>query len=162
MTAAEVHLLAAEYYLNEGQDAMAKSHYEEAIEQSIGFYQYLRSISNNADSPSPVEPTDASINTYLDMDAVSWDAASTMDEKLTLIAEQKWLHFNVVQSNESWTEIRRLGKIDLNFWVDNSNQQSLPPSRWMYPGSEQSYNMENYSVVQSEDKLTNTVFWDIN
>ncbi|MFC5625053.1 SusD/RagB family nutrient-binding outer membrane lipoprotein [Algoriphagus winogradskyi] len=162
MTAAEVHLLAAEYYLKEGQDAMAKSHYEESVKQSIGFYQNMRSISNNAESPNPVVPTTESIAEYLAMDEISWDAASGMDEKLTLIAEQKWLHFNVVQSNESWTEIRRLGKIDFDFWVDNSNQQNLPPSRWMYPGSEQSYNMENYSVVQPEDKLTNTIFWDMN
>src|SRR5690606_38376436 len=85
MTAAEVHLMAAEYYLNEGQDAMAKSHYEESIKQSVGFYQYLRSISNNALSPTPVNPTDASISAYLGMDAVSWDAASGTDGKLTLI-----------------------------------------------------------------------------
>ncbi|PZX50534.1 SusD/RagB family nutrient-binding outer membrane lipoprotein [Algoriphagus chordae] len=162
MTATEVHLYAAEYYLREGQDAMAKSHYEESIKQSIGYYQYLRSISNNAESPTPLDPTDGSISEYLGMDAISWDAASGMDEKLTLIAEQKWLHFNVVQSNESWNEIRRLDKIDFEFWVDNSNQQSLPPSRWMYPGSEQSYNMENYSVVQPEDNLTNKIFWDVN
>lgn len=162
MTAAEVHLLAAEYYLKEGQDAMAKSHYEESIKQSVGFYEYLRSISNNSESPAPVEPTDTSINEYLSMGEVAWDSASGMEEKLTLIAEQKWLHFNVVQSHESWTEIRRLDKIDFEFWVDNSNQQNLPPSRWMYPGSEQSYNMENYAVVQPEDKLTNTIFWDVN
>ena len=149
MTAAEVHLLAAEYYLKERQDDKAKYYYEEAVYQSFGFYQYLRSISNNAESPEPEQVFDSSLKAYLDMEDVSWSAAAGMDEKLTLIAEQKWLHFNVVQSNESWTEIRRLGKIDLDFWVDNTNQQSLPPARWMY-------------VVQPEDKLTNTVFWDVN
>jgi hypothetical protein len=162
MTAAEVHLLAAEFYLKENQDAMAKMHFEEAVAQSIGFYQYLRSISNNAESIAPVVPTAESVNDYLAMDEISWDAASGMDEKLSLIAEQKWLHFNVIQSNENWHEIRRLNKLDLEFWVDNSNQQNLPPSRWMYPGSEQTYNMENYSVVQPQDKLTNSVFWDMN
>ncbi len=162
MTAAEVHLLAAEFYLKENQDAMAKMHFEEAVAQSIGFYQYLRSISNNAESIAPVVPTAESVNDYLAMDEISWDAASGIDEKLSLIAEQKWLHFNVIQSNENWHEIRRLNKLDLEFWVDNSNQQNLPPSRWMYPGSEQTYNMENYSVVQPQDKLTNSVFWDMN
>ncbi|MDR7131081.1 tetratricopeptide (TPR) repeat protein [Algoriphagus sp. 4150] len=161
MTAAEVHLMAAEYYLKEGQDALAKSHYEESIKQSIGFYQYLRGLSNNAESPAVEEPTNESVSAYLAMEDVSWDSASGLDAKLKLIAEQKWLHFNVIQSNESWSEIRRLGKLDLNFWVDNSNQQSLPPSRWMYPGSEQTYNMENYLVVQPQDKLTNSIFWDV-
>ncbi|WP_215223585.1 SusD/RagB family nutrient-binding outer membrane lipoprotein [Echinicola shivajiensis] len=162
VTAAEVHLMAAEYYLKEGQDAMAKSHYEEAIKQSIGFYEYLRSITNNTIAAAPVVPTEESINTYLEMEQVSWDAATSVDEKLTLIAEQKWLHYNVVQPNENWTEIRRLKKLDLDFWVDNSNQQSTPPSRWMYPGSEQTYNTDNYAKVQGEDKLTNNIFWDVN
>lgn len=162
ITAAEVHLLAAEFYLKENQDGMAKTHYEEAVKQSIGFYQYLRSISNNADSEAPIVPTAESVNSYLSLDGISWDATSDMNDKLSLIAEQKWLHFNVIQSNENWHELRRLGKVDLDFWTDNSNQQNLPPSRWMYPGSEQTYNMENYLVVQPVDKLTNTIFWDVN
>ncbi|MFD2033649.1 SusD/RagB family nutrient-binding outer membrane lipoprotein [Belliella marina] len=158
-TAPEVHLLAAEYYLKENQDAMAKQHYEEAIKKSIEFYVYLRSISNNSLAPAPVAPTLASINNYLAMDEVAWDGAA---DKLALISYQKWLHFNVVQPNENWHEIRRLKKMALDFWVDNNNQQSLPPSRWMYPGSEQTYNVENYSKVQSEDKLNNKLFWDVN
>ncbi|WP_296699040.1 SusD/RagB family nutrient-binding outer membrane lipoprotein [Algoriphagus sp.] len=162
ITSAEVHLMAAEFYLKENQDDMAKMHFEEAIKKSIGFYEYLRSISNNTESGDPVIPTDESIDNYLSMDGVSWDAASSMDEKLTLIAEQKWLHFNVVQPNESWHEVRRLNKLDLKFWEDNSNQQSLPPARWTYPGSEQTYNTENYSTVQADDKLGNKIFWDMN
>ncbi|TXE12227.1 SusD/RagB family nutrient-binding outer membrane lipoprotein [Algoriphagus aquimarinus] len=162
ITAPEVHLMAAEFYLKEGQDATAKMHFEEAVKKSIGFYQYLRSISNNAEADAPVVPTEQSISNYLAMDEISWSAASSMDEKLSLIADQKWLHFNVIQSNENWHELRRLGKVDLDFWTDNSNQQNLPPSRWMYPGSEQTYNMENYVKVQPQDKLTNTLFWDVN
>ncbi|WP_186756828.1 SusD/RagB family nutrient-binding outer membrane lipoprotein [Echinicola salinicaeni] len=162
MTASEVHLMAAEHYLKEGQSSMAKMHYEEAIKQSISFYEYLRSISNNTEAAAPVVPTDAAIASYLTMDAVSWDAAASADEQLKLIAEQKWLHFNIVQPTESWHELRRLDKVELEFWVDNSNQQSTPPSRWMYPGSEQTYNTENYAKVQSDDKLSNQIFWDVN
>ena len=162
ITAAEVHLMASEYYLKQGQDGMAKTHYEESVKQSVGFYEYLRSISNNAESPAPEYASEASISDYLAMDDVAWGSATGTDAKLTLIAYQKWLHFNVIQSNENWSELRRLGKVELDFWVDNSNQQNLPPSRWMYPGSEQTYNMENYSVVQPQDKLANTIFWDVN
>lgn len=162
LTASEVHLNAAEFYLKEGNDAMAKMHFEEAVKQSVDFYQYLRGISNNAESPDPIVPTEEAIDSYLSMDEISWDAASGMDEKLTLIAEQKWLHFNVVQPNENWHEVRRLNKLDLQFWEDKSNQQSLPPARWMYPGSEQTYNTENYATVQPDDKLSNELFWDMN
>ncbi|GAA0879365.1 SusD/RagB family nutrient-binding outer membrane lipoprotein [Algoriphagus jejuensis] len=162
ITASEVHLLAAEYYLKNNQGAMAKTHYETAIKQSLAFYQSLRSLSNNAISPDPIVPTNADIAAYLAKGPISWDAATTETAKLKLIAEQKWLHFNVIQPNENWAELRRLGLVELTFWADQSNQQSLPPTRWNLPGQEETYNQENYSVVQGDDKLTNKIFWDMN
>jgi hypothetical protein len=159
ITAPEVHFMIAEYYLKNGQDDMAKASYEAAVEASIEMYQYLRSISNNGDSPSAIVPTTEDIDAYLAQDAVSWSAASSSEEKLTLIAEQKWLHFNVIQPNENWAEMRRLELVDLDFWVDQSNQQSLPPYRWVYPGSEATYNSTNYAEVQAEDNLTQKLFW---
>jgi hypothetical protein len=79
---------------------------------------------------------------------------------MRLIANQKWLHFNVIQPNENWAELRRIGLVQLTFWTDDSNQQKQPPTRWIYPGSEQTYNRENYSVVQGTDNLTARLFWD--
>lgn len=159
-TAAEAHLLAAEYFLKKNQLPTAKTHYEEAIRQSIGFYQFLRSISNNGIVAAPVAPTAQDITNYLAKGAISWDAAATPTEKLRLIANQKWLHFNVIQPNENWAELRRIGLVQLTFWIDDSNQQKLPPSRWIYPGSEQIFNRENYSVVQGNDNLAVRLFWD--
>lgn len=162
ITASEVHLLAAEYYLKNGQAATAKTHYESAIKQSLAFYQNLRSLSNNGITPAPTPPTEADMAAYLAKTPVSWDAAASTQAKMTLIAEQKWIHFNVVQPIENWAELRRLDLVKLNFWTDQSNQQSLPPNRWVYPGSEATYNMPNYSAVQGEDNLTNKIFWDAN
>lgn len=161
-TASEVQLLAAEYYLKNGQAATAKTHYEEAIKQSLAFYQLLRGMSNSGITPVPEAPTEADMTAYLAKPAISWDAAATTEARMKLIAEQKWIHFNVVQPNENWSELRRLDLVDLEFWVDQSNQQSLPPNRWLYPGSEATYNLPNYSVVQGEDNLTNKLFWDAN
>lgn len=159
ITAPEVYFFAAEYYLKNKQDAMAGAAYNSAITSSIDQYMRLKNISNNGDSPAPVFPTVAEVNAYLAKDGVSWSSASSDEEKLKLIAEQKWLHFNVVNPNENWAEMRRLNLVDLDFWVDQSNQQSLPPSRWIYPGSEATYNTTNYAAVQSEDILTNKLFW---
>jgi hypothetical protein len=72
------------------------------------------------------------------------------------------LHFNVIQPNESWAELRRTDALKLQFWTDQSNQQSLPPNRWVYPGSEGTYNLENYSAVSANDNLKAKLFWDIN
>jgi hypothetical protein len=162
MNAAQVHLMAAEYYLKAGQDANAKEHYETAIRESIGYYEYLRSLSNDNSAGEPLVPTEQGINAYLSGLNVNWDAAASTNEKLKLIAEQRWLHFNVVQPNENWAEIRRLDVLQLPYWVDQSNQQSLPPKRWIYPGSEQTYNPENYARVQPTDNLNQKVFWDLN
>lgn len=159
ITAPEVNFLIAEYYLKNGQDAMAKAYYENAIETSVDFYQYLRSLSENGDSPAPVVPTVGDVEDYLAGDAVSWDSADSYEAKMKLIAEQKWLHFNVIQPNENWAEMRRLDLVGLEFWTDQSNQQSLPPYRWVYPGTEATYNSTNYAAVQGEDILTNKLFW---
>lgn len=160
INASQVHFMAAEHYLEAGQDAQAKEHYEMGITESIKYYEMLRSMSNNLVSPDPMPITDAAIDTYLADADISWDAATGDMEKMRRIAEQKWLHFNVVQPNENWAELRRTEMPDLVFWEDQSNQQSLPPNRWIYPGSEQTYNTENYQQVQPEDNLSRTLFWD--
>lgn len=95
------------------------------------------------------------------MPDINWDDPGNGD-RLQLIAEQRWLHFNVVQPNENWAELRRLDALDLTFWSDNSNQQGLPPKRWMYPGTEETYNTENYARVQDKDNLETRLFWDVN
>jgi hypothetical protein len=161
ITASEVNLLASEYYLNNGNDALAKTQYEAAVSNSIDFYTRVRKISNDNTTAAAAEATTSEINEYLGMDAISWSKAPTPAAKITLIASQKWIHFNVIQAEESWAELRRLDALQLKFWEDNSNNQKTPPTRWFYPGSEQTYNLKNYQAVQGNDKLTTKIFWDI-
>jgi len=161
INASQVHLMAAEYYLNAGQDAQAQMHYETAIQESVDYYEMLRGMSNNGVSPQPEVPTMDAVEDYIADPDISWDMASGEMEKMELIAEQKWLHFNVIQSYESWAEMRRLDALDLDFWVDQSNQQSLPPNRWLYPDSERIFNSENYETVLADDILSQNVFWDV-
>lgn len=162
LNAAEVDFIKAEYYLRAGNDAMAKASYESGIAKSTEFYYGLRAISNNNDSPEYEPFTIEEINNYLAQEHVSWDAASTTAEKLNLIGTQKWIHFNVVQSYDNWAEVRRLKYPQLNFWVDTSEDQSLPPYRWIYADSERIYNADNYASVQANDRLDVKLFWDVN
>ena len=161
INASQVHLMAAEYYLKENQNAQAKEHYNAAIRESIGYYQYLRSLSNDNTAGPPVVPTSEAIDNYLNGSEISWDNAPDQSERMKLIARQRWLHFNVVQANENWAELRRVDVLGLTFWQDDSNEQRLPPSRWIYPGSEETYNPENYAKVQSMDNLNTHIFWDV-
>lgn len=160
ITAAEVNLLASEYYLTAGNDAMAKTQYESSITNSIEFYSKVRAISDDATAGSLTPVTESETKSYIAASGIDWSKAANQEAKMGLIANQKWIHFNVVQPNESWAELRRHDALKLNFWVDNSNKQTLPPLRWFYPGSEQSYNTKNYDAVRSTDLLTSKLFWD--
>jgi len=161
ITAAEVSFLTAEYYLNASNDASAKTAYENGINQSIEYYYWLRTLSSDNTSGT-LEPTNSTeVDNYINSPAVSWTNAVSADDKIKLIATQKWIHFNVIQPIENWSEIRRLKEPAMSFQPDNSNPQKLPPARWVYPASEATYNAANYSAVQSEDLLTTKIFWDV-
>ncbi len=160
VNAAEVSLIKAEYYLRTNNLAGAKTAYEKAIDQSVKFYNSVMALSNAIGIVAPKAATDAQITAYLAVDGVNWDKAATNADKLALIANQKWLHFNVVQPYENWAEVRRLDMPKFIFQVDNANNQTEPPFRWNYPGNEVTYNTNNYNAVSAQDKLTTKIFWD--
>lgn len=163
INAAEVNFLKAEAYLNFSNDAMAKESYETAIRQSINYYYNLRSLSADAGTAPTLVPLDSDeITDYLNMPNVNWDNATTTAGKLRLIATQKWIHFSVIQLNESWAEMRRLNLPSLSFLEDTANPLKQPPTRWVYPTSEATRNSLNYEAVKANDNLTSKVFWDIN
>jgi len=160
MNAAEVSFLKAEAYLKANNNAAAKTAYNEGISQSVKFYYSLRTLSADNVSGALTPTNDAEIAAYTAMPQVNWDLALTNADKLKLIATQKWIHFNVVQPVDNWAEIRRFDAPVLSFWIDNANAQTKPPFRWIYPGSEQTYNTTNYDAVKSTDNLTTKIFWD--
>jgi hypothetical protein len=161
INAAEVSFLLSEYYLKSGNDASAKTAYENGIKQSVDYYYWLRSLSNDNSSGDIVPTNDTEIGNYMNSEEVSWNNATTDNEKLNLIATQKWIHFNVIEPVESWAEIRRLDLPQFNFWEDDANAQKQPPYRWTIPSSEQTYNTANYEAVKASDNLTTKIFWDV-
>lgn len=161
INAAEVSFLVAEAMLKSGNDAAAKAAYIDGINKSVEFYYGLRTISNDNTAPALVPTSPAEIADYVSSPGVNWDLATTEEEKLGLIATQKWIHYNVVEPVESWAEIRRLDAPGFIFQVDNANVQKQPPYRWLYATSEQTYNAKNYEAVKSKDNLTTKIFWDV-
>lgn len=160
-TAAEVSFLKAEAYLKANNNAAAKAAYNEGISQSVKFYYSLRGLSTDNSAGALTPTTDAEIAAYTLAPGVNWDLALTTADKLKLIATQKWIHFNVVQPIDAWAELRRFDAPVLSFWLDNANAQTQPPFRWIYPGSEQTYNTANYEAVRASDNLTTKIFWDV-
>lgn len=161
MSASEVSFYKAEYYTRNGDEGAAKEAYEKGIAQSVDFYLYVNSISNAANGVVIDSVATADIMSMLGSDLVNWDNASSTDEKISLIAHQKWIHYNIVQPYENWAEVRRLNAPQYEFWVDNSNNQTLPPARWVIPGGEITFNTNNYQAIEAQDDLNNKVFWDI-
>lgn len=158
ITAAETNFYLAEYYLNNGMDALAKAAYEGAVTNSVNWYFWLRTLSDNSVS-GDLEPLAAGeIASFLAMPGVAWTGTSAA--KLNLIATQKWINSCVMRPMETWAEYRRLDLPALNFKPDVGTQ-TLPPYRWVYPTNELTYNADNYAAVQSKDNLDTRIFWDI-
>jgi hypothetical protein len=120
----------------------------------------LRTLSNDNTSGALTPTNDAEIAAYIAGAGVNWDNATTTADKIKLIATQKWIHYSVIQPIESWSEIRRLDAPVFSFEIDNANTQKQPPYRWVYAGSELTYNAANYEAVKAKDNLTTKIFWD--
>ena len=161
ITAAEVSFLVSEFHLRAGSNAAAKTAYNDGIKKSVEYYYWLRTLSNNNTAGNLTPTNDAQIAAYVISPGVNWDAALTNADKIKLLATQKWIHYSVIQLVESWAEVRRLDAPAFSFEVDNANTQKQPPYRWLYAGSEQTYNTVNYEGVKVKDNLTTRIFWDV-
>ncbi|MET0944211.1 MAG: SusD/RagB family nutrient-binding outer membrane lipoprotein, partial [Flavobacterium sp.] len=146
INSAEVNLILAEYYSRSGNAASAKTHFEKAIRQSIQYYVRLGDKADLLTYKPATEPTAAEIDAYIAN--VNFAGATTPAAQLQLIAFQKYIHYNIMQADESWSEQRRLKLPALNFAQDETSPQKTPPTRWTYPSSESVYNTNNYNAVK--------------
>ena len=160
INAAEVSFLKAEAYIKAGNDAAAKTAYETGIRQSAEFYFGVRKLSGDNTAGTPAALTTAELDAYLAQPGISWAGAANNTAKWTLVANQKWIHFNVVQSLENWAETRRLKLVKLVL-KDDVTAQVKTPTRWFYPSGEGVYNVTNYNAVKANDNLSTKLFWDI-
>ncbi|MBE8724417.1 SusD/RagB family nutrient-binding outer membrane lipoprotein [Flavobacterium hungaricum] len=160
INAAEVNLLLAEYYTRNGNAATAKTHFEKAIRQSVEYYVRLGDKADVLTWKPTTEPTAAEIEAYIT--AINFAGATTAAAQLELIAFQKYIHYNVMQADESWAEQRRL-KLPVLFFMEDetSSIRKTPPTRWTYPNSESVYNPDNYNAVKANDNLSTKIFWDV-
>ncbi|MFT2008478.1 SusD/RagB family nutrient-binding outer membrane lipoprotein [Pontibacter sp. 13R65] len=156
MTAAEVNFLKAEAFERWG-GGEAETAYKMGIRQSVEFYYYLHSLSTIANETAP---TAEEITAFLEGAAIAY--TGTAQEKLAKIWTQKWVHFGFLQAVQSWSEYRRTGYPQLTFRPATLAGFETPPTRLMYPSSENAYNSDNYQKVRSKDIRTGKIFWDVN
>ncbi|WP_164126267.1 SusD/RagB family nutrient-binding outer membrane lipoprotein [Sphingobacterium luzhongxinii] len=155
ITASEVQFLLAEYYNKTGSSANAKTSFETGIKESIDLQQRIRAVSNNNLVAAPSAPTTSAINDYISN--IGWGT-----NNIQLIATQKWLHFNIIQSVENWSEVRRLNYPTFAFRVESSDLQKTVPVRYNISSTEPTYNTANYEAVKAQDNVNTKIFWDVN
>lgn len=155
-SATETNLLLAEYYLKNSNSGLAKTSFENAVKESVELWRAIRSKSADNTVAAPANPTQGQVNTYVSN--LNWDAAGN---KLQLIATQKWLHFNVIQTVQAWSEARRLDYPTFNYVVQNSDLQKTVPVKFNLPPSEPIYNAANYEAVKAQDNVNTKLFWDV-
>jgi len=160
INAAEVNLILAEYYSRNGNAGTAKIYFEKAIRQSIEYYVRLGDKADVLTWKPTTEPTVAEVDAYIAK--INFAGAATAADQLQLIAFQKYIHYNIMQADESWAEQRRLKLPVLNFMEDETSSiRKTPPTRWTYPNSERVYNTNNYNTVKDKDNLSAKIFWDV-
>ena len=159
-SAAEVSFLLSEYYARTDDGEAAVAAYDRGIRQSMDFYLYVNSISTAANGVTVESISDEDYQALITSEPVMMTAGQSTEEKIQRIAQQKWIHFNIIQPYQNWAEVRRLDYPQLSFWNDNSSVQPLPPNRWGISGREISFN-PNYAEVSGMDDLSTKLFWDV-
>ena len=150
----------------------AADHLADALRHSVHFWYEYNKRSTYEPDPiefpkyskermkeilSPAEPSSAIVNQYAD--ALKQRYADAPD-KMEIIMQQKYIHFNMIGIYELWAELRRTRRPKLEpVTTLNDQKAKVQIERTRYPSSEQSVNMDNYAKVQDKDNFTSPIFW---
>jgi hypothetical protein len=167
MSLAEVDLLLAEVEAKGlgSTGSSAAQHIADAVTHSTDFWYTLNSytICDKAKYPAymPNKPAAADVATYANWLKNEYSKLTTVDDKMEMIMQQKYIHLNIMCALECWTELRRtrhplLEPVSISPFFQNSKTCA---ERMRYPDSEQSTNTDNYQMVKDQDNYTTPIFW---
>lgn len=107
----------------------------------------------------PAKPAAGIVSTYADSIVNRFDTRATVDDKMEILMQQKYIHLNIVAPFELWSEIRRTRRPYLEPMTFGGNVWKPFPERLRYSVLQASTNTENYLTVQSQDNFTSPIFW---
>lgn len=148
MTSVEAMFLRAEAVARGWLPGDAQAAYNAAVTESFVFLGVPNAV--------------ATATTYLGglNSRVEWPATGTLDEKIAVIAWQKYFALNGIQANETWTDIRRLGVVQPPLSLAPERGSNPIPVRLLYPTTEYSYNEDNVNAEGTVSQFTTSIFWD--
>lgn len=164
ITSSEIHLLKAEAKLRwPDLTIVAADEYRAAIKESIDIYYEINALNTNTTyngyipGSKAVKPSDADINTFLGQKTAEFNAAAGA-EKIGLIYDQRYIHYNMLKPYELWADTRRLMK-ELGARVRKAPSNIRMMERTVYPTSEELNNPTNFQAVKAANNYTTPVWW---
>lgn len=164
ITSSEIHLLKAEAKLRWPElAANAADEYRAAIKESIDIYYEINALNKDTSyngfitASKAEKPTDSTINVFLDQKTAEFNAA-VGNEKIGLIYDQRYIHYNMLKPYELWADTRRLTK-ELGARVRKSPSNIKMMERTVYPTSEELNNPANFQAVKASNNYTTPVWW---
>ena len=145
MTSVEAAFLVAEATARGWLTGDAEAAYRNAVYES---FDYLKLPT--ADADAYLAGTNA---------RVAWPAAGTTQEKVAVVAWQKYFALNGVQGIVVWTDWRRLGVVQPPLSLAQERGNNPIPRRLLYPSAEYSYNASN--APSGINQFTSKIFWDL-
>jgi len=168
MSLAEVDLFLAEVAAknlgNTGKSAA--DHLKDAITHSTDFWYMVNGKTpTSAGSPGsfailkPAKPASAIVDAFANSVVAKFNAQSTLDNKMEIIMQQKYVHFNLMYPYELWAELRRTRHPKLEPLTFAGKVMKPLPERLRYPVSERNNNPDNYELNKAKDNFTTPIFW---
>ncbi|SHM12449.1 Starch-binding associating with outer membrane [Chitinophaga jiangningensis] len=163
MTLAELDLLLAEIALK-GLGTTGKTaaeHMEDAVKHSTTYWYWVNNLSTYEKTSvlHPAAPAPADVALYAATVKAKFLAAATVEDKMEVLMQQKYIHLNLPGAYELFTELRRTRHPKLEPFTFGGKVMKPVAERIRYPNSELQTNAENYAKVKAEDNYITPIFW---
>jgi hypothetical protein len=107
----------------------------------------------------PAKPSAAIVNQYSDSIATRFNSRATLEDKMEILMQQKYIHLNLVAPFELWAELRRTRHPYLEPMTFTAKVMKPFPERLRYPLSASQTNPDEFKKVQAQDNFTTPIFW---
>jgi hypothetical protein len=107
----------------------------------------------------PTLPPESVIENWADTIQKKFVDAPSLDDKMEILMQQKFIHLNLIDIEDEWADFRRTRHPKLEPFTYEKVVMKPVPERIQYPTSELSGNQQNYLKVAAQNNNTTPIFW---